>query len=93
MVPTEGDRHFLAVCRYVERNALRANLVTRAEEWRWSSVGQHVRDHDYVALAEWPVERPLDWLAQLNNPASTAEAEVAERTHARKKPIGRPLTR
>jgi putative transposase len=29
--PVQGDEHFLTACRYVERNALRANLVTRAE--------------------------------------------------------------
>ncbi|MSO45289.1 MAG: hypothetical protein EXQ59_00765 [Acidobacteria bacterium] len=33
-----ADDHFLRVCRYVERNALRATLVTRAEEWPWSSL-------------------------------------------------------
>ena len=36
--PVEEDDHFLAVARYVERNALRANLVSRAEDWRWSSL-------------------------------------------------------
>src|SRR5713101_6226580 len=29
----ETDDHFLTVCRYVERNALRAGLVARAEDW------------------------------------------------------------
>ena len=29
--PVQGDDHVLSVCRYVERNPLRANLVTRAE--------------------------------------------------------------
>src|SRR5580693_3476019 len=33
----QQDDHFLNVCRYVERNALRANLIDRAERWRWSS--------------------------------------------------------
>ncbi len=28
----------LRVCRYVERNAARAELVERAEDWRWSSL-------------------------------------------------------
>ena len=28
----------MTVCRYVERNALRAGLVERAEAWRWSSL-------------------------------------------------------
>ena len=36
--PIQGDEHFLTVCRYVERNALRAELVSRAEQWRWGSL-------------------------------------------------------
>ena len=36
--PVQGDEHFLTACRYVERNALRANLVARAEDWRWCSL-------------------------------------------------------
>ena len=36
--PIEEDRHYLTVCRYVERNALRAGLVNRAEDWRWGSL-------------------------------------------------------
>ncbi len=28
--------HLLTVCRYVERNAARASLVERAEDWQWS---------------------------------------------------------
>ena len=35
--PIQDDDHFLVVCRYVERNAVRAGLVARAEEWRWGS--------------------------------------------------------
>ena len=34
----QDDDHFLTVCRYVERNACRANLVARAEDWRWGSL-------------------------------------------------------
>ena len=36
--PIQDDEHFLVVCRYVERNALRAGLVKRAEDWRWGSL-------------------------------------------------------
>jgi putative transposase len=31
--PIQEDDHFYTVARYVERNALRANLVPRAEQW------------------------------------------------------------
>jgi putative transposase len=36
--PIQEDEHFLAVLRYVERNALRAKLVKRAEDWPWGSL-------------------------------------------------------
>src|SRR3989304_5491880 len=36
--PVQTDEHFLMLCRYVERNPLRANLVERAEQWPWSSL-------------------------------------------------------
>ena len=36
--PVEADDHFLTVCRYVERNALRTRLVKRAQDWRWCSL-------------------------------------------------------
>ena len=38
--PVESDDHLFAVLRYTERNALRANLVATAEDWRWGSLWQ-----------------------------------------------------
>ena len=40
--PIEADDHLYAVLRYVERNALRANLVKHAQQWRWSSLWRRV---------------------------------------------------
>src|SRR5580658_5833113 len=36
--PIQENSHFLSVCRYVERNPLRANLAERSQDWRWSSI-------------------------------------------------------
>ena len=36
--PVQTEGYFHREFRYVERNALRANLVERAEQWRWSSL-------------------------------------------------------
>jgi putative transposase len=36
----QDDPHLLAVCRYVERNPLRAGLVTSAADWPHSSLSQ-----------------------------------------------------
>jgi len=41
--PTQDDEHFFVVCRYVERNALRAGLVARVEDWRWGSLWRWLR--------------------------------------------------
>src|SRR5580704_5208659 len=35
--PVQEDDHLYTVLRYVERNPLRADLVERAENWRWST--------------------------------------------------------
>jgi putative transposase len=66
----ESDEHLWAVCRYVERNALRAGLCQRAEDWRWCSLWRVVcGDESARALvARWPVARPADWTAQVNRP-------------------------
>jgi len=37
--PIQQDEHLLTVIRYVERNPLRAGLVERAQDWKWSSLG------------------------------------------------------
>jgi len=65
----EGDRHFLTLVRYVERNAKRAGLVQRAEEWPWSSV--YVRhygtEQQRKMLSPWPLPEPTGYLRWLNS--------------------------
>ena len=39
-IPIQSDGHFLTVWRYVERNPLRANLVSDAADWHWSSLSR-----------------------------------------------------
>jgi len=60
--PVSGDMHFLRVCRYVERNALRAGLVARAEDWPWSSLAHCASGVSPVSVTDWPVTRPADWI-------------------------------
>ena len=58
--PIESDDHLYTVLRYVERNALRANLVRRAQDWRWSSLWARERSEGAARslLAPWPVPEP-----------------------------------
>jgi putative transposase len=41
--PVQDDSHFVTLCRYVERNALRADLARRAEDWRWGSLWRSMK--------------------------------------------------
>ena len=36
--PLADDEHFYCVCRYVERNPLRAKLVKKSEDWPYGSL-------------------------------------------------------
>ncbi len=36
------DGHLMSAVRYVENNPVKAGLVQRAEEWRWSSARAHI---------------------------------------------------
>jgi putative transposase len=42
--PVQDDEPFLLVCWYVERNALRAGLVRRAEDWKWGSLNRWLEE-------------------------------------------------
>ena len=88
----EHDPHFLSLCRYVERNALRAALAARAQDWRWSSLWRRQftgdREDDRLALCEWPVDRPADWLQWVNTPETPDELEALRRSCRRGSPYG-----
>lgn len=71
-VAVQDDQHFLTVCRYVERNPLRAKLVAQAEDWEWSSASTSVTDASRPPIAPWPLEKPCDWASLLNLPEPRA---------------------
>jgi putative transposase len=53
--PVQSDPHLLGVLGCVVANPLRARMVGRAEEWRWSSFGGGAGvDGKRVRLAQWP---------------------------------------
>jgi putative transposase len=87
--PVASDDHLYAVLRYVERNALRANLVKRAEHWRWSSLWH--RDKATAQndiLHPWPVPVPTTWTAFVNEPQSEAELAALRESTNRGRPYG-----
>ena len=88
--PIQNDGHFLTVCRYAERNPLRANLVQRAEDWRWGSLWRwrQPTDPTPVLLSPWPVPRSPHWIDTVNAAMSEAELAAVRRSIQRGRPFG-----
>jgi putative transposase len=88
--PVQTDEHFLTVARYVERNAVRAKLVKRAEQWQWSSLWRRVQgDPKLLAfLSDWPVKRPRQWVGWVNRPETASELEDLRCSAQRGRPFG-----
>lgn len=88
--PVQSDGHLLTVCRYVERNPLRAMLITSAQKWRWGSLWRRTigNEKQRELLADWPVERPSDWTMLVNRPQTTAEEDSIRTSIARGRPLG-----
>ena len=88
--PVQTDEHFLTVARYVERNALRAKLVKRAEQWQWSSLWRWAQgDPKLLAfLSDWPVKRPRQWVGWVNRAETASELEDLRCSAQRGRPFG-----
>ena len=86
--PVQSDEHYLAVCRYVERNALRARLVERAEAWRWGSLWRRTNNVRAPLLSDWPLPEPRNWRKQVNAPQTEAELAAIRRSVKRGSPLG-----
>jgi putative transposase len=92
--PVAKDDHYFTVLRYVERNALRAGLVERAEDWRWSSLPCRGQDEPDASRQEWPalsagpLALPADWKRYVNRAETEAELEALRRSVQRGQPYG-----
>jgi putative transposase len=88
--PIQEDEHLYMVARYVERNALRANLARRAEQWRWGSLYRWVRGsaEDKELLAAWPFSRKANWIEHVNAAQTEAELAAVRRSVQRGSPFG-----
>jgi putative transposase len=88
--PVQADSHLRTVCRYVERNPLTAGLVTRAEQWKWSSLWlrAHGTDEQKALLADWPVPIPSDWTARVNAALTDKERARIRTSIDRNRPFG-----
>jgi putative transposase len=76
--------------KYVETNPLRANMVEKAEDWKWGSLYQRMNRQDLTSgiLAKWPVEYTGDYLADINKPLSESFLKQVRYSSACSTPLG-----
>ncbi len=88
--PVETDDYFYQINRFAERNALRAKLVRRAEDWPWGSgwISKYGTAEHRAMISDWPLPRPRKWLQYVNEPATTAELAALRKSCVRGTPYG-----
>jgi putative transposase len=88
--PIQDDAHFLTVCRYVERNALRAQRVSQAEDWRWGSLWRWMQSPGPAPplLSAWPIPRISNWVSRVNERLTENELRCVRESAQRGRPFG-----
>jgi len=86
----QTNKYLLQLFRYIERNALRANLVKKAEDWKWSSLWRRERGNSKQKdiLNEWPIDIPSEYVKLVNIPQTDVELESLRYSVNKGKPYG-----
>ncbi len=85
----QDDDHLATVCRYVDRNPVRAGLVKSCLDWPWGSVGQsRTSATKRIPLTDLPIPRPTDWVAWVDQPQTAAEEAALARCIKESRPYG-----
>jgi len=88
--PVQNDEHFLLVCRYVERNAMRAGLVRHAEDWRLGSLSRwrEEPEREPRLLSPWLLARSSRGTERVNKLVTAAEMKPVRTSVNRAAPFG-----
>ncbi len=87
--PVQEDDHLRVVLRYIERNALRAAVVERAEDWPWSSLhGASAGVTALIRLDAGPAPRGDGWVEAVNSPMFETEVARVRESIRRDRPLG-----
>jgi len=86
--PIEEDGHLLTVLWYIERNPVRAGLVTQAEDWLWSSLHELTDPGVLPFLDPGPVVRGTDWVRHVNQHLTEAALSCVQHRVNRGTPFG-----
>lgn len=84
-----SQNHLLATLRYIERNPIRAGIVARAEEYKWSSARAHVYSiNDPLLSDNFAISDIKDWRAFISQENDENEANVFIKNANTGRPLG-----
>ena len=88
--PIQSNEHLLTVMRYVERNPVRAKYIPirKAQNWKWSSLGNPPADAVVPNLHSGPIKRRNDWCEWVNQALTLQEKQAMEGCIQRGTPYG-----
>ena len=82
------ERHLLATARYMEMNPVAANLVEKAEDYRWSSARAHLKGEDDELTSVAPLLALVpDWKGFLQL-SEKSEVKLLHRHERSGRPLG-----
>jgi len=84
----QADPHLLMLLRYVERNAMTAQIVSAAEDWEWGSLRWRLRGTGPIRLSPPPIALPSDWCAYVNTMQPADELAAIRNAVERQAPYG-----
>jgi len=84
------DDQLIRAVRYVSMNPVRARLVNRPEEWKWSSVRAHVSGVDDALVSVRPVLDRIPHLKDLLQAGLEDDYGELRRAEATGRPLGTP---
>jgi putative transposase len=89
--PVEKSEYLSTLIRYVEQNSLRAKLVTRAEDWKYSSLYRRMKGtlKQQKLLAKLPIDLPHQYLKEVNTIYGEATLQEIRTSIQRGTPYGR----
>lgn len=79
----EAAAQLMRACRYVERNALRAGLVKRAQDWPWCSLAARLLPQATLPLVSTPFLESDAWIQYVNAPQQAEELGRPVPKHAK----------
>jgi len=80
--------YLIATARYITLNPVRAGLVKKPEDYRWSSARAHLQGEDDILVRTGPLSARINNWQELLLTALTKEEQEGIRCHER---TGRPL--